>query len=51
MSDKQQLDMYSEYEKLMDDEAAISLGTSISLSQVRTDSDLVLWLARGGISQ
>jgi anti-sigma factor RsiW len=51
MSGKQQLDMYSEYEKLMDDEAAINLGASTSISQVRTDTDLVLWLEREGGSQ
>jgi len=51
MSGKQRFDMYSEYQKLMDDESAISLGTSTSLSQVRTDSELMLWLAQGGNSQ
>ena len=50
MSGKQQFDMYSEYQKLMDDEAAINLGTTTSLSQARTDSELMLWLAQGGES-
>jgi hypothetical protein len=51
MSGKQQFDMYSEYEKLMNDEAAINLEASTSLTQVRTDSEVMLWLAQGGESQ
>ena len=51
MSGRQQFDVYSEYEKLMDDEAAINLSTSTSLSQIRSDSEVMLWLAQGGDSQ
>ncbi|MBN1569046.1 MAG: zf-HC2 domain-containing protein [Acidobacteria bacterium] len=50
-SGKQQFDTYSEYLKLMDDEAAINLSISASMSQVRTDSEVMLWLAQGGESQ
>ncbi len=50
-SGKQQFDTYSEYQKLMDDEAAITLGTGNGLSQVRNDSEVMLWLAQGGESQ
>ena len=48
MSGTQQFDMYSEYENLINGEAAINLSTSTSLSQVRTDSELVLWLEQEG---
>jgi len=51
LSGKQQFDTYSEYQMLMDDEAAINLGASTSLSQVRNDSEDMLWLAQGGESQ
>jgi len=50
-SGKQQIDTYSEYQKLMDDEATVNLGTSASLSQLRSDSEVMLWLAKGGESQ
>jgi predicted anti-sigma-YlaC factor YlaD len=33
---------YSEYEKLMEEADAVNIGSSIS--EVRTDSDLVIWL-------
>lgn len=51
MSGKQQFDMYSEYEWLMNDESAISLETTTSLTQVRNYGEVVRWLAEGGESQ
>lgn len=48
---KPQFDMYSEYEKLMNNESAITLETNTSLSQVRADREVLLWLAQGGVSQ
>jgi len=51
MSGKQPFDMYSEYERLMNDEAAINLEASSSLAQVRNDSEVMLWLAQGGETQ
>ncbi len=51
MSGNQQFDMYSEYEKLMNNESAITLETNTSLTQVRADSEVLLWLAQGGVSQ
>jgi len=50
-SGKPQFDMYSEYEKLMNNESAITLETNSSLTQVRADSEVLLWLAQGGVSQ
>lgn len=50
-SGKPQFDMYSEYEKLMSSESAITLDTNTSLIQVRADSEVLLWLAQGGVSQ
>ena len=47
----QKLDFYSEYEKLMSDTETVNLSSSTSISQVRTDSELVLWLEQGGRSQ
>jgi len=40
---------YSEYEKLMDEADAVNIESSIS--EVRNDSDLVIWLQQGGDSQ
>jgi anti-sigma factor RsiW len=51
MSNRQQLDVYSEYEKLMNNETAITLESSTSLTQVRSDSEVMLWLAQGGESE
>jgi anti-sigma factor RsiW len=51
MSGRQPLDVYSEYEKLMNNETTITLETSTSLTQVRSDSEVMLWLAQGGDSQ
>ena len=47
----QKLDFYSEYEKLMSETESVNLSSSTSLSPARTDSELVLWLEQGGISQ
>jgi anti-sigma factor RsiW len=51
LSSRQQLDVYSEYEKLMNNETAITLDSSTSLTQVRSDSEVMLWLAQGGESE
>jgi hypothetical protein len=51
MPGKQNLDFYSEYEKLMSETESINLVTNTSISQVRSDSELVLWLEREGKSQ
>jgi hypothetical protein len=40
---------YSEYEKLMDEADAINIGSNIS--EVHSDSDLVIWLQQEGNSQ
>jgi len=39
----------SEYEKLMDEADAVSIGSSIS--DIRSDSDLVIWLQQEGSSR
>jgi anti-sigma factor RsiW len=51
MSGRQPLDVYSEYETLMNSETTLTLETSTSLTQVRSDSEVMLWLAQGGESQ
>ena len=45
----QQINAYSEYEKLMDETVAIDLGMSVP--QASDDSELVLWLKQEGHSQ
>jgi hypothetical protein len=47
----QKLDLYSEYDKLMSETESVTLSSSTSLSQARTDSELVLWLEQEGKSQ
>jgi hypothetical protein len=47
----QKLDFYSEYDKLMSETEAVDLSSSTSISQARTDSELVLWLEQEGKSQ
>jgi len=49
MPEKQQINPYSEYEKLMDEADEIALGMNVS--QVSNDSELMLWLKQGGDSQ
>jgi hypothetical protein len=51
MPSSQKLDTYSEYEKLMSEAEDINLSPSTSISQVRSDSELVLWLQQEGTSQ
>jgi hypothetical protein len=45
----QRINAYSEYQQLMDETNAVSLGTSVS--QLRNDSELVLWLELEGHSR
>ncbi len=45
----QPITTYSEYETLMDEADAVNLGANIS--QVRSDSELVMWLEEEGNSQ
>lgn len=45
MPGNQQITTYSEYESLMDDADVINLGASVS--QIRSDSELVMWLEEG----
>jgi len=45
----QPADSYSEYETLMDEADAINVGPSVS--QVHTDSELVVWLEQEGNTQ
>jgi hypothetical protein len=47
----QKPDFYSEYEKLMSETESVNLSSSTSISQARTDSELVLWLEQEGKSQ
>jgi anti-sigma factor RsiW len=47
----QKLDFYSEYEKLMSETETVNLGAGTGISQVRSDSELVLWLEQEGKSQ
>jgi anti-sigma factor RsiW len=51
MPGSQKLDTYSEYEKLMSEAEDINLSLSTSISQARSDSELVLWLQQEGTSQ
>jgi anti-sigma factor RsiW len=49
MPGSQQINTYSEFQKLMNDAETVNLGMSVS--QVHNDSELVLWLEREGHSQ
>jgi anti-sigma factor RsiW len=49
MPGTQQINANSEYERLMDETDAVNLGTSVS--QVHSDSELVVWLEQEGNSQ
>jgi len=51
MPGTKQLDIYSEYEKLMDEAEAVTLSTNTSLSQAKSDMDLILWLEQEEESQ
>jgi len=49
MPGNQPADGYSEYETLMDEADAVNVGPSVS--QVHTDSELVMWLEQEGNTQ